>query len=605
MRQFGYFNRILIRVFIFLLVLGIGHTFAVPTADKLNVIILMTDDQGWSDLGCHGHPIVRTPNLDRMHDQSVRLTDFHVDPFCAPTRAALMTGRISQKTGVTSTYGPPNLLRLDEVIMPQYFKTAGYHTGMFGKWHLGGNYPRRPMDRGFDQWVGLGNGGLGISDDLWDNDRMNDRYWQNGEVVSKKGFCTDVYFREAMSFAEKAKAKNNPFFIYLPTNVPHRDNNVPSAWLTPYLDAGCNLDQAAFYAGIERVDWNMGRLMKFLDQESLADSTLLLFLTDNGSILPQRKLGTDIDRISGMRGMKGKLYEGGHRVPCFIKGPEEVVGKPRDISAFAAHLDLLPTFIELCGLAKPPQVVHSLDGRNLLPLFQGKKNWQDRTLFLHHQNGVKGPQKYEKAAVLTKDWRLIYHSEKEYELYQIKEDPSQQTDLSAENPEMLKSLEKAYEEFWDSLDHEKASQRPILSRHATTHLSKGWQRQIRQAKIGNRSNWEVKVADSGTYRIEIRRWPREAGKIPMQSGLPPVHDPDIQFIGGKSGNIRGVALDIESVELTSPQDRKTIRRKVSSGDEAVSLDLDLPKGDFEFSASMILANGQKMAPPYIYATLLH
>ena len=226
-------------------------------------------------------------------------------------------------------------------------------------------------------------------------------------------------------------------------------------------------------------------------------------------------------------------------------------------------------------------------------------------MFLYHQNGVKGPQKYEEAAVLTKEWRLIYYSEKEYELYQIKEDPSQQTDLSAENPKMLKNLQKAYEEFWDSLDHEEASQRPILSRHATTHLSKGWQRQIRQAKIGNRSAWEVEVADSGTYRIEIRRWPREAGKIPMQSGLPPAQDPDIQFIGGKSGDIKGVALDIEWVELTTLQDRKTIKRKVSSGDEAVSFDLDLTKGDFEFSASMILANGQKMAPAYIYATLLH
>ena len=154
------------------------------------------------------------------------------------------------------------------------------------------------------------------------------------------------------------------------------------------------------------------------------------------------------------------------------------------------------------------------------------------------------------------------------------------------------------------MDHEEASQRPMLSRHATTSLSKGWQRQIRQAKIGNQSNWEVEVADRGTYRIEIRRWPREVGKIPMQSGLPPAQDPNILFIGGRSGDIKGVALDIEWVELTTLQNRKTVRRKVSSGDEAVSFDLDLPKGDFEFSASMILANGQKMAPPYIYATLL-
>ena len=180
-------------------------TLAEEAPNKPNIVVVMTDDQGWSDLGCHGHPIVSTPNLDRMHQQSVRLTNFHVDAFCSPTRAALLTGRMSQRTGVTSTYGLRNLLRTDETILPEYFKTAGYKTGIFGKWHLGGNYPYRPIDRGFDEWLGLGNGGVGLADDLWDNDRMDDRYWHNGQIVGKDGFCTDVYFEEAMEFARQNK----------------------------------------------------------------------------------------------------------------------------------------------------------------------------------------------------------------------------------------------------------------------------------------------------------------------------------------------------------------------------------------------------------------
>ena len=238
-----------------LLFSGEWHATALAeeSPSKPNIVVVMTDDQGWSDLGCHGHPILTTPNLDRMHQQSVRLSNFHVDAFCSPTRAALLTGRMSQRTGVTSTYGLRNLLRTDETTLPEYFKTAGYQTGIFGKWHLGGNYPYRPIDRGFDEWLGLGNGGVGLGDDLWDNDRMDDRYWNNGEVVRRDGFCTDVYFEEAMEFARQNKRNHKPFFIYLPTNVPHRANNVPKEWMQPYLDQGCNQDQASFYAGITQI----------------------------------------------------------------------------------------------------------------------------------------------------------------------------------------------------------------------------------------------------------------------------------------------------------------------------------------------------------------
>ena len=571
---------------------------AKAVSNKPNIVIVMTDDQGWSDLGCHGHPLVSTPNLDRMHQQSVRLTNFHVDAFCSPTRAALLTGRMSQRTGVTSTYGLRNLLRTDETIMPQYFKSAGYRTGIFGKWHLGGNYPYRPIDRGFDEWLGLGNGGVGLADDLWNNDRMDDRYWFNGEIVPKDGFCTDVYFEQAMDFALKNSKKKKPFFIYLPTNVPHRANNVPREWMQPYLDQGCNQDQASFYAGINRVDLNMGRMIDFLEKENLSKNTLLLFLTDNGSIHPIRKKGTDIDSVSGRRGMKGKLYEGGHRVPLFIRGPEHLIGKPRELSIFSAHIDLLPTFVDLCELAQPNRPSLPIDGRSLVPVLQGTDDWADRTLFLHTQNGVKGPQKFEEALVMTEQWRLIYHTPDNFELFQINEDPSQLHELSTCRPEVLNRLKKAYEEFWNNLGQDRRLERPRLSPLATTCLTNGWQRSIREGVTGN-GNWSVAVEESGTYLFELRRWPREAGNIAMSAPLPPVSDPKIEYVGNKGSDIAGMALNIKAVEF-SIENVLTLRKEIATDAEYINFEVPLKKGALDLSVKLILKNGKKIGVPYLY-----
>ena len=571
---------------------------AKAVSNKPNIVIVMTDDQGWSDLGCHGHPIVSTPNLDRMHQQSVRLTNFHVDAFCSPTRAALLTGRMSQRTGVTSTYGLRNLLRTDETIMPQYFKPAGYRTGIFGKWHLGGNYPYRPIDRGFDEWLGLGNGGVGLADDLWNNDRMDDRYWFNGEIVPKDGFCTDVYFEQAMDFALKNSKKKKPFFIYLPTNVPHRANNVPREWMQPYLDQGCNQDQASFYAGINRVDLNMGRMIDFLEKENLSKNTLLLFLTDNGSIHPIRKKGTDIDSVSGRRGMKGKLYEGGHRVPLFIRGPEHLIGKPRELSIFSAHIDLLPTFVDLCELAQPKRPSLPIDGRSLVPVLQGADDWADRTLFLHTQNGVKGPQKFEEALVMTEQWRLIYHTPDHFELFQIKKDPSQLHDLSTQRPEVVNRLKKAYNNYWNNLGGDRPLERPRISSQSTTWLTNGWQRSIREGITGSGS-WPVTVEEPGTYLFELRRWPRESGNIAMRAPLPPASNSKIKYAGNKGSDIPGRALDIKAVEF-SIKNALTLQKEIATATESIKFEIPLKEGPLDLTAKLILKSGKKIGAPYLY-----
>ena len=584
------------------LTLALWCAWIAPVDAKTNVLLIMTDDQGYADMSCHGHPILQTPNIDKLSSQSVRLSDFHVDPFCTPTRAALMTGRFSHRTGATATYSQRNLVRLDETLMPQFFAASGYRTGLFGKWHLGGNYPYRPMDRGFDEWLGLGNGGLGIADDLWDNDRMHDRYWHNGTIVSRAGFSTDVYFDSAMDFMRSCHQNDQPFFTYLSTNVPHRDNNVPPSWMTPFLQQGCDRDQAAYYAGIGRVDWNLGRVMAFLDEEGLSQNTIVIFMTDNGTIIPLTEAQSQIDTVSGMKGMKGSLYDGGHRVPCFIRGPQQLLGAPRDIAGLTAQLDLLPTFIDLCKLNSSDKTGLPLDGRSLRPLLTGQGAWADRTLFLHSRNGWRGPQQYTKGIVFTDRWRLILNQPNRYELYDIEADRSQTRDVAARHPAIVAELIAQYEAYWDSLGHDQPLGRPHVSRHAELKLTSGWQRQIREGR-GASGKWPLQVVDAGTYRVEVRRWPREAGAIAMCAGLAPAHDPELEYVGHHLMDVPGKALEIETVALKLTG-KDLIRKPVASGAQAVVFEVELSEGNTELCAYLEFADGTKNGAYYVYVIKL-
>ena len=210
-----------------------------------NVILVMTDDQGYGDLSCHGNPDFRTPNLDKLYGESVRFTDFHVDPTCAPTRAALITGRYSLSTGVWHTIAGRSFLHPEEVTIAQVLKKAGYATGMFGKWHLGDNYPCRPHDRGFDDAVYHGGGGIGQTPDLWGNDYFDDRYFHNGQPKQYQGYCTDVFFEEAMRFIEKQR--DDPFFCYLLPNAPHGPYYVDKKYSNPFVEKVFSPNRANFY----------------------------------------------------------------------------------------------------------------------------------------------------------------------------------------------------------------------------------------------------------------------------------------------------------------------------------------------------------------------
>jgi len=481
---------------------------ATGASGRPNVVLVITDDQGYGDLACHGNPVIQTPNLDRLHAQSIRLTNFHVDPTCSPTRSALMTGRYSSRTGVWHTIMGRSLLHKDEVTVADVFAASGYRTAIFGKWHLGDNYPFRPQDRGFQETLVHGGGGVGQTPDFWGNDYFDDTYWRNGKPEKFKGYCTDVWFTGALKFIEANKGR--PFFVYLTTNAPHGPYRVAEKYSKLYTDKGVRGGRANFYGMITNIDENMGRLHARLKELGLEDNTILIFMTDNG---------TSAGHSGGMRGKKGSEYDGGHRVPFFIRWPARLKGG-RDIGRLTAHIDVLPTLIELCGLKRPKGV--KFDGASLVPLLVEKGEWPDRTLFVHSQR-IEHPQKWRKSAVMTDRWRVVNGKQ----LFDAPADPGQKNDVANEHPKVVARLRKAYEAWWASLSERFDEYCEIIIGHErenparlTAHDWHGrqvpWnQRAIRNTRMFANGFWAVEVARSGRYEVTLRRQPAEA-KFPIQ-----------------------------------------------------------------------------------------
>ena len=500
---------------------------AAHAAPPPNLILVMTDDQGYGDLGCHGNIMIRTPNLDRLHGESVRLTNFHVDPTCSPTRGALLTGRYSTRTGIWHTIAGRSLLHHDEVTLADILARAGFSNGMFGKWHLGDNYPMRPQDKGFQVVVAHGGGGITQTPDHWGNTYFNDSYFHNGKPIKHSGYCTDVFFQEALSFIETHRGK--PFFVYLPTNVPHGPFNVEERYRTYYLERGVPPAMASFYGMIENFDENMGRLLARLKEWDLERNTILVYMTDNGTaagIGPNRAKESPSDPAwngfnAGLRGQKGSEYDGGHRVPCFIRWPDGNLATGSDINALTAHIDLLPTLLDLCGVKTP--VNRPLDGTSLAPLLRDPQaNWPARTLFVHSQR-IEHPEKWRKSSVMTDRWRLVNGRE----LYDMSTDPGQQRDVSPENNKVVEALRANYDSWWESLT-------PRFDQHARIVIGArednpaaitchDWhsnrvpwnQPAIQKMPVAN-GYWMIDVERAGTYAFTLRHQP-EAAQFPLQA----------------------------------------------------------------------------------------
>jgi len=549
------------------------------TRRRPNVVLVMTDDQGYGDLACHGDPLLQTPNLDALHGSSVRLTDFHVAPTCSPTRAGLMTGRYCNRTGVWHTIMGRSILRGDEITMGDVFTAAGYQTGIFGKWHLGDNYPARPQDKGFQEVLIHGGGGVGQTPDYWGNDYFDDTYWRNGKPTAVEGYCTDVFFDAAMEFIETNQ--DRPFFAYIPTNAAHGPYNVDEKYSDPYREAGVEGGKANFYGMITNIDENMGRLVEKLDELGLADDTILIFMTDNGSSVDGHS--------AGLRGRKGSEYDGGHRVPFFLRWANGgLVDAGTDIDRLTANVDLLPTFIELCGL-KAPTGVH-FDGTSIAPLLRGTDDWPDRTLVTDSQR-VEHPEKWRKSAVMTDDWRLVNGEE----LYYMPDDLGQRSDVAGEHPEVVAKLREAYDEWWASVSERfdecceivigSEEENPArLTAHDWHDGQPPWsQGHIRKGGEAN-GFWAVRVDRIGEYRITLRRWPEEAG---------------VSITGAPD---RGQAIAATRARLQIGDTDMT--QDIREGATAVSFRVLLNAGSAELRTWFINDAGEERGAYYAYVTRL-
>lgn len=533
-------------------------------ADRPNIIVIMTDDQGYGDLSCHGNPDVDTPHLDQLHRESVRFTDFHVDPTCAPTRAALLTGRYSLSTGVWHTIAGRSFLHPEEVTIANVLQDAGYATGMFGKWHLGDNYPCRPHDRGFDEAIYHGGGGIGQTPDLWGNDYFDDRYFHNGEARQFEGYCTDVFFDEAMRFM--SAERDQPFFCCLFPNAPHGPYFVDEKYAQPFLEKGFSKNRANFYGMLVNLDENMGRLEAFMSKGGLRDNTMVIFMTDNGTAGPwYPKEG--VDHAAGLRGIKGSIYEGGHRVPFFVRWPGGEVGGGRDVSHLAAHIDVLPTLTELAGVK--PSSGPPLHGRSLVPLLRSTDaEWRPRSLVVNNQR-IAIPQKYKDFVVLSKRWRLVGKDE----LYDLRTDRGQKHNVSGKHPDVVRDLLQAYEAWWDQTSGRVATLVPItvgsskenpafLTAH-DWHDANGipWHQDVVVEAPEHNGHWEITVAEPGSYRITLLERPQEA-----QHSM--VAESAILEVGGQ-----------------------TLKQRVPEGVRSIRFDVELEAGRTRLKSTLVKKDG--------------
>ena len=506
---------------------------------KPNVIVVMTDDQGYPELSAHGNPILKTPNLDRLHGQSLRLEDYHVSPMCAPTRGQLMTGLDAARNGATNVSSGRALLRPEIPTMANFFGDAGYTTGIFGKWHLGANYPFRPEDRGFDETVWFPSSHIGSVPDYWGNDYFDDTYINNGKLKQYKGYCTDVFFEEALSFIKQSAESGKPFLAYIAPNTPHgplvakeEDEKAIAEILAQeeFANMGRGLKaRLADYLGMVRnIDTNMGALMKFLSNEGLRDDTIVVFQTDNGST------HGPLYYNAGMRGMKTELWEGGHRVPCLISWPNGGLAKPQAIDGLTQVQDMLPTLLDLCNILTDCK----FDGMSLAPVLRGRTTVpEDRMLVINYSRMpgfVNYPTPFaqtlmyrNQGEVLWKRWRLL----EDRELYNLETDPLQTTNVIDKHPKVLAKLRNRLDEWWaDVGPHANDVQRVVIgSEHENPSRLTGCEwldvfiDQQRQIRVGQQKSgyWMLEVAEDGEYDFELRRWPKEIDRpiiAPLEGG---------------------------------------------------------------------------------------
>jgi arylsulfatase len=428
-----------------------------------NIIFILTDDQGYGDLSCHGNPILKTPNIDRLHREGVRFTDFHVSPTCAPTRSALLTGRHEFKNGITHTILERERLTPKATTLAQVLKSAGYTTGIFGKWHLGDEPDRWPNRRGFDEMFIHGAGGIGQTyagscGDAPDNSYFNPAILHNGTFEKTRGYCTDVFFGQALKWIESVKGKQ-PFYCHIATNAPHAPLQVRPEDEARYADKVASLgsakkpasDVAKFFGMIANIDDNVGRMLAKLVDWGIDRDTLVVFMNDNGGTA-----GVGVFN-AGMRAQKATPWLGGTRASSLWRWPGTLT--PEDCDRLAAHIDFFPTLAELAGATLTDDVRQQVEGRSLVPLLESPQAaWPERTLVTHVGRWPKGEapgtHKHTNCSVRSKRWHLVSVAkpgEKQWQLFDVQADPGEKTDVAAKHPQVLAQLDAEYDRWWISI----------------------------------------------------------------------------------------------------------------------------------------------------------
>ena len=420
-----------------------------------NIVFVLTDDQGYGDLSCHGNPVLKTPNIDRLHREGVRFTDFMVSPTCSPTRSALMTGRHEFRNGITHTINERERLTLSATTLAQVLKSAGYSTGIFGKWHLGDEPDHWPSRRGFDEMFIHGAGGIGQSypgscGDAPGNTYFSPAILHNGKFEKTNGYCTDVFFAQALKWIEATKGKQ-PFYAHISTNAPHGPLHVRPEDEARYADKVDDPNAAKFFGMIANIDDNVGKLLAKLNEWGIERDTLVIFMNDNGGTAGVKVFN------AGMRAQKGTPFLGGIRASSFWRWPGTL--KAADCDRLASNIDFFPTLAELAGAKLSDDVKKQVEGRSLVSLLANPQaDWSDRTLFTHVGRWPVGADrskfKYATCSVRNSRFQMVTASKgetKNWQLFDLKADPGEKTDVADKHADVIQQLDAEYDRWWASV----------------------------------------------------------------------------------------------------------------------------------------------------------
>lgn len=555
-------------------------TIGFAQSNRPNVIIIVSDDQGYGDFSAHGNPVLKTPHLDKLRSESVRFNDFHVTPMCTPTRGQLMTGMDALRNGATSVTAGRSYIRRGIPLMSEIFKQNRYRTAIFGKWHLGDSYPNWPHQRGFDEAVHHMGWGINSVADHWLNDNFDDWYRHNGKLEQYKGYCTDVWFDLSMNWMKDRAAKQEPFFLYLPTNAPHGPLWVADKYAEAYKGKG----PAQFFGMIANLDENIGRLETFLQTSGLRDNTIVIFFNDNGGTAGVNTFN------AGMRGRKTTNYEGGHRAALFVRWPDGKF-KIGDVDTPTQVQDLLPTLIDMLKLKKPAQA--KFDGVSIASLLRGSSSsFPDRKFVVQYG---QTPKKWDGAVIWNK-WRLVNGEE----LYDLQTDPAQAKNVAAQHPKIFQQLRQHYEQWW-------AGVAPRLNEfyhvslgapqeNPVTLTSVDWadvycDNVVNCVRPGQKLNgvWHVQIEQSGTYEIALRRWPKEADAA-IAAAVPAASFENRSWPAG-------VALPVAKARLKVGNFDES--KAVSATDKEVVFTARLQAGArLQMQSWLLDANGQNLCGAY-------